>query len=287
MAKLFVERLTILDFSYLHPERGLLGESWFLDVELEGSLDHQGMVLDFSRVKSQVKETVDERFDHRLLVPANYSGTQIQRNDQRCDLSFRLQSGLEIQHSAPASASCLLESEAVTPEVVADAIISQLSDSLPDNVTQIRIRLYNEERKGAYFQVSHGLKHHAGNCQRIAHGHRSYIDIFRDGQRDEGLEREWAERWRDIYIGTREDLQAESSRDGTGYYRFSYTAEQGLFELELPKERCYLIEKDSTVENLAQHVADTLALKYPDASFLVRAYEGVNKGAIAESGTAA
>ncbi|MFC1683908.1 6-pyruvoyl tetrahydropterin synthase family protein [Pseudomonadota bacterium] len=281
MAQLFVERLTILDFSYLHPERGLLGESWVLDVELEGSLDHQGMVLDFSLVKSQVKETVDNDFDHRLLVPARYAGTQVHRNDQRCDLSFRTQSGQENHHSAPANATCLLDAEEVTPDTLADAIITQLQPTLPDNVSRIQLRLYSEQRDGTFYQVSHGLKHHAGNCQRIAHGHRSYLEIFRDGKQDTKLETEWAERWHDIYIGTREDLREERQKNGCDYYRFSYTAAQGLFELELPKARCYLIDRDSTVENLAQHIAEALKQEHPQSSFRVRAFEGINKGAIA------
>lgn len=34
--KLFVERLTVMDFSFLHARRGLVGESWWLDIVLEG-----------------------------------------------------------------------------------------------------------------------------------------------------------------------------------------------------------------------------------------------------------
>jgi 6-pyruvoyl-tetrahydropterin synthase len=283
MARLFVDRLTVLDFSYLHPERGLLGESWLLDIELEGSLDHQGMVLDFSKVKAQVKRTVDQDFDHKLLVPARYPELEINRNAPRCDLRFRLTSGEEISHSAPVDATCLLDAEAVTPDTLAMAIMARLRPGLPDNVTQIQIRLRNEAPRGTYYQVSHGLKHHAGNCQRIAHGHRSNLEILRDGKPDPELEAEWAARWRDIYIGTREDLQGEATRNGIGYYRFSYTSEQGLFELALPQDRCYLIDSDSTVENLAQHIADSLKQRYPDARFRVRAYEGVEKGAIAEA----
>ena len=282
MARLFVDSLMVIDFSYLNPERGLLGESWLLDVELDGSLDGQGMVLDFGAIKQQVKQTVDEKFDHRLLVPALYAGTEARETDGRCDTRFRCQSGQEIRHSGPANATCLLGSDEVTSDSVAKAIAARLRPALPDNVSRITVRLHGEVRDGSYCHVSHGLKHHAGNCQRIAHGHRSYIEIYQDGKRSAVLEADWAALWCDIYIGTRDDLAEELERDGIAYYRFSYRSRQGVFELELPRERCYLIESDSTVENLAQHIMDTLKTEYPDSHFLVRAFEGIGKGAIAE-----
>ena len=36
MSALFVKHLTVLDFSYVHQARGILGESWIVDVELYG-----------------------------------------------------------------------------------------------------------------------------------------------------------------------------------------------------------------------------------------------------------
>ena len=282
MARLFVDSLAVIDFSYLHPERGLLGESWLLDVELDGSLDGQGMVLDFGEIKQQVKKTVDEKFDHKLLVPAQYAGMEVRETDGCCDTRFQCQSGQEIRHSGPANATCLLDSDEVTMDSVAEAIAASLRPTFPDNVSRITIRLHGEERDCSYYHVSHGLKHHAGNCQRIAHGHRSYIEICQDGKRSAVLEADWATLWQDIYVGTRADLTEELERDGIAYYRFNYRSEQGVFELELPRERCYLIESDSTVENLAQHIVDTLKVEYPDSHFLVRAFEGIGKGAVAE-----
>jgi hypothetical protein len=41
-----------------------------------------------------------------------------------------------------------------------------------------------------------------------------------------------------------------------------------------------LIETDSTVENLAQHIAATLKSEHPEDDFRIEAYEGVDKGAI-------
>ncbi len=281
MTKLFVDSLTVIDFSYLHPKRGLLGESWLLDIELDGSLDSQGMVLDFGEVKKQVKQMVDDEFDHKLLIPRGYSGTELQINGSGQDVIYHFQTNCIIRHSAPNSASCLLDTDEVTFESVATAIEQRLQPRLPENVVQIKIRLRAEQRDGYFYHVSHGLKHHAGNCQRIAHGHRSYIEIFENGRRSTALESEWATRWRDIYIGTQADLLEERQLDKVAYYRFGYRSGQGAFELELPKARCYLVSSDSTVENLAQHVADALKDKNPSSNYTVRAFEGVGKGAMA------
>ncbi len=212
MTTLFVNRLTVIDFSLLHPDLGLLGESLLVDIELDGSLDHQGMVLDFSEVKRQVKATIDSNYDHRLLVPAHHSGCQVTELQHRCELLFTLNSGEILRHSAPTGAITLIDSESIDEASIAAAIISDLRSQLPDNVEEIRLHLHSESVEGAWYRYSHGLKHHAGNCQRIAHGHRSRIEIHRDGERDSQLEREWADRWSNIYIGTRTDLLEKLTR---------------------------------------------------------------------------
>lgn len=283
MNRLFLNRLTVIDASLLHASRGLLGESWQVDIELEGSLDHQGMVLDFAQVKRQVKQTLDNHFDHRLLVPQLYPGCHVDHSGHQCEIRFRMKSGEEILHRGPDESVTLIRSTEIKTDALEHAIIENIRPNLPDNVRHIRLHLHPEKIRGARYQYSHGLKHHSGNCQRIAHGHRSRIHIFRNGTRVKELEQEWAERWRDIYLGTRSDLRDRFEMGGTHYYRFSYTADQGSFELVLPKAHCYLIDDDSTVENLARHIALSLKRLHPDSHFRVRAFEGVDKGAIGEA----
>ncbi|MCW8944119.1 MAG: 6-carboxytetrahydropterin synthase [Sedimenticola sp.] len=280
MTTLFVNRLTVIDFSYLDPTKGLLGESWQVDIELDGSLDHQGMVLDFGDVKKQVKRIIDQEFDHCLLVPAQHPNCQIQQLEHRCDIHFQMDSGELIRHSSPYSAICLINTAQINEAALCSAISEKLQTLLPDNVQSVRIRLYPEPITGAWYRYSHGLKHHAGNCQRIAHGHRSRITIYRNDNRDQTLEADWAKRWEDIYIGTQSDLQEAFQENGNACLRFGYTANQGLFKLEIPTRCSYLIESDTTVENLAQHIANRLKQEHPNDSFRVEAYEGVDKGAI-------
>ena len=68
MSTLFVNKLTNIDFSFLDPYQGLVGESWLLDIQLDGSLNEEGMVLDFGLVKKAVREYVDTVIDHCLVV---------------------------------------------------------------------------------------------------------------------------------------------------------------------------------------------------------------------------
>ncbi len=279
MSVLFVNDLTSIDFSYLHNQRGLLGESLSLGIRLSGSLDEQGMVLDFADVKRQVKQIVDEHFDHKLIVPARSAQLRTDKWDNRIELKFSWGDNMQLKHISPTGAVCLLDAKDVTPETLASAIAEMLQERLPENVSEIEITLSEEVIDESSYQYSHGLKHHTGNCQRIAHGHRSRIVIYRDGTRAIDLEQEWADRWDDIYIGSLEDL-ADASDE---CHHYAWSSSQGNFELTLPAVCCDLINADSTVENIAEHIATQLKSSYPNSSFEVHAYEGMDKGAIAIS----
>lgn len=284
MNHLFIDNLTVIDFAYLDAARGLVGESWIVDVILGGELDDQGMVFDFSNVKRTIKRVIDERVDHRLVIPRGYNDLHWDENDPQA-FTWVLTDGSALTHRSPAEAVVWLSSDRVVPSAVSRLLQQELRAVLPGNVTDIDIRLREDEIEGAYYHYVHGLKKHLGNCQRIAHGHRSPIRIDRNGQRDRDLERHWAKLWEDIYVGTEEDVTRRwVAEDGTGYVRFEYEAEQGEFSLTLPEKRVYMLSTDTTVELIAAHIADQLKADFPDDAILVKAYEGVGKGSIAQRG---
>lgn len=278
MPALFVKHLTVMDFSYVDADRGILGESWIVDVILHGDLDHQGMVFDFGHVKKQIKHAIDELYDHRLLVPKGLKQLHSSIDEDGLTISWQDNQGGEYKHLSPPCGAELLPCNDVSPENISQLMENKLKQLLPSNVTDIHVTLRPEEINGAFYHYSHGLKKHDGNCQRIAHGHRSRIEILIDGKRNSTLETAWAQRWKDIYIGTAEDICQENTNDTQT--QFAYNAPQGRFELTLPSRCCYVINTDSTVEYLADHIANEIKEKNPDCDIQVFAYEGVLKGAI-------
>ena len=274
-SSLFVEQLTVIDCAYLDAVRGVVGESWIVDIELEGELDAQSMVLDFGEVKKRLKRAFDHSADHTLLVPLRHPGLSLHRTRDRIELEFRGPAAGPVEHRSPAQAVSLVDAEHITSDRVADYLRPFLAAEVPPNVAAVHLTLRTEAIQGACYQYTHGLKKHAGQCQRIAHGHRSRIEIRVDGERDAALEHRRADLWRDIYLGTREDLVAETS----GRRRFEYAAAEGDFAIELPASRCDLLQDDSTVECIAEHLARGLAPAHPGRVVEVRAYEGVMKGA--------
>lgn len=280
LTRLFVEQLTVIDCALLDPQRGLVGESFIVDLELEGELDPQSMVLDFSEIKRKLKRMIDQIADHKLLVPRRHAGLWQQESGQVLAISFRGPSDGPVVHESPAEAVCLVDAPRVDAASLAQRLLPALHKEMPANVSAIELVLRHEAIEGAWYRYAHGLKKHLGHCQRIAHGHRSRLQIVVDGARDAALEQRWADRWRDVYLGTQEDVVVCN----TERTRFEYSSTEGSYALELPSGRCELMDGDTTVERLAGHIARSLAQERPGQRIEVRAYEGVHKGAIAAAG---
>ncbi len=286
--QLFVNDLTVMDFSYLCPKRGMVGESWIVDVVLDGELNEESMVQDFGHVKKNLKRLIDEYVDHKLLVPAEYKGAEVIHDveNELVEVRFVCNDNRNIMLHCPAEAYAFVYSDVIDMNSVGVYLKEVLATHLPENVDNLTLNLRTEVITTPFYHYTHGLKKHDGNCQRIAHGHRSRIDILIDGKPHSESQEYWAKRWADIYIATHEDEIAYTERKLKGsvskpsdYYCFAYESSQGYFELLIPKEDCEVIKTDSTVECLAQYLLEEQKKRTPEGTCQIIAYEGVGKGA--------
>jgi len=204
----------------------------------------------------------------------------IEQERGQTEVLWKYPNGKPFRCKSPSQAIVLVDDvESITPDTLAQWCQERLRALFPQEVKGLSLKFIPEEVNGAYYHYTHGLHQHDGNCQRIAHGHRSRIEIFINGQRDAALEAEWANRWQDIYIGTSAHRQ-ESDAEVSSY---AYQAPQGDFFLSLPTEYCYDIKTETTVEQIARHLAARIKQVRPLDEVLVRAYEGIGKGAVSEA----
>ncbi|MBW6391137.1 6-carboxytetrahydropterin synthase [Billgrantia antri] len=276
---LFVNRLSQLDASLWCPQRGLIGVSWYVDAELDGELGEDGMLFDFGEVKPWIKSRLDAGADHTLLVPTRAPGISVSECSEGICLRTSHPYSLEVR--APRQAFTLLPWAEVTPERLADFLARELMKRPPPRVSDIRLRLRAEVFDGAAYTYSHGLKHHAGNCQRIAHGHRSRLHIWQRGERCPALETQWARYLDDRYLVDATDVIDQAEFEISPSLTSRYRAEQGRFQLRLPLERCIVLDSPTTVEHIAEWLARQIAGQ-TGLSTRVQAFEGIDKGAIAE-----
>lgn len=283
MTRLFVDNLTVLDFSYFHPQRGVVGESWIVDVELMGELNDEGMVFDFGHVKKLLKKALDSGMDHTLVVPSQLPGLSIDQNHPDSDIRIHYRhpdNSLGFVYESPRDAVFIIDSDKVSIDSARPLLELHLNSLVPSNVHHVKLHLRTENITSDFYHYSHGLKKHLGDCQRICHGHRSRLEIYRNGKRDFDSELEWATRFADVYLITQED-HLPSEYDNL--LHVGYDAEQGRFDVWLDKKQCYFMDTDSTVELIATHIADHLSGESPHDQWTVKAFEGVQKGAIASN----
>lgn len=160
--------------------------------------------------------------------------------------------------------------------------IKKIKTILPDNVSDVQINLRHEAIDGACYHYTHGLQKHLGQCQRIAHGHRSRIEIQVDGERNQQIEAQWASRLKESYIATERHIIEEFELHGIAHTQLAYTAQQGDFAISLPSAQVFIIPMESTVENLASYLADIISKKNK-VNVLLKAFEGLGKGAFGEA----
>jgi len=276
--KLFINALSHLDASVWSPTIGLTGASWWVDLVLEAPQAEDGMILDFGLVKPWAKRFLDDGADHTLLLPTRAPGLEIiDLDEQRLKVVACEPYRMSIE--GPREAFTLLPLEEITEQALAEWLTEQLNLQLPIQEGEARLVLRQEELGQApEIHYSHGLRLHDGNCQRIAHGHRSKLEVFCDGQPAPEVAKQLADCWNHAYLYDQADFLSQEA----GQVSLGYLAPQGSFQLSLPEQVVRALPGPTTVENLAAFLLQEVQQQAPACHWQVRMYEGINKGALAD-----
>ncbi len=275
--RLFYDNVTVIDYAYLDQQQGVVGGSLIVDIELEGEVNTEGVIFDFSQAKKRIKQIIDLNIDHRLLVPQREKNLTLQQTKNNIELSFRSEQG-EIVYSAPLEGVVILEVEKLSLDVLARFIEKLLLGEMPVEVKQVQVGLRVESGEVQNFlYYSHGLKQHDGNCQRLLHGHRSKLEVLKEGTRCVKLER-----WlrddlfkRIVHFAFKKNILVESTKK----IEIGYTAGQGEFFCALPSKLVHILPMETTVENLSHYFYQCLQEEYGEQKIEVIAFEGIGKGA--------
>ena len=194
--KLFIKELDILDCAIFCEKHGIIGSSWHVNIEIEGELDENGFVYDFSHTKKLVKETLKKTLDHALIIPSNHDSISLETIDGITNLSIS-QNAESWTYTAPKAAIFQVDSKTVNAETVAIAAERAVLANLPKTVKDVKIELVEETitDNSPVFRYTHGLPNHQGLCQRLFHGHRSKIIVLENGEKSLEKEMLIAKEW--------------------------------------------------------------------------------------------
>lgn len=289
---LFCDHISVLDIAYFDKTKGLVGASYQVNVEFVGKPDEEGILIDFSLAKKAVKNIIDEICDHRFVLPKGMA--KLTEDRFQLELSYGAKSQ-QLYYEGPRQAICEIPSQYVSTNHIASYLEQEMSNHFGEQFEQVKIQL-EEANLGSkpILNYTHGLKQHYGNCQRLFHGHHNSVDIWVNEESRSDLE-SWLVRDHlkgNIHFCFVENIvnkeQVLDSLEGEygipnkcPFVEIKYQGNQGMFRSILPSEEVYVLPIESTVENLSSHFAKVIQSKTgPKDRIKVKAYEGINKGAI-------
>ena len=291
---LFVRDVGKIDSAMFDPGFGIIGQSWYVDVWLTGTLDENGFVFDFSPLKSLIRQTLSSTLDHALIIPVGSQNVQFSELDSAERWILKSKSRSEAKEArwdyiSPKGSVFPVHTVALKTPNIEQEFTRILKHRLPPTVHHLAVKLREETIAAteASYRYTHGITGHNGLCQRLFHGHRSRIEIFIGEERRPDLEHFVVREvfGTNVHIAT---LNQIKSGDGVVGYRgktddpvtLAYTGTLGSFEATMPSNRIFFVEDETSVESLAREVARLIKREEkPSEKIRAVCYEGIDKGA--------
>jgi len=294
---LFVRDIDRIDCAVFDPSIGVIGQSWYVDIEVGGQLDHNGFVYDFSHLKKLVKAVLKNSLDHALLIPIMSTHVHFQETSQGEQWHLKAKTRLTGHDSdwtylCPKGAVYPVRTVKITQEILEQECSKQIRHRLGNSIHRVEVKLRAEVAKtgDSFFRYTHGITEHEGLCQRLFHGHRSRIEVYVADERRRDLEQYVAH---DIFGSIIHIASLSQVKSGNYIPRtrpasdepvtLAYESPLGYNEATIPANRIFFVERETSIEWIAKEIAMLLAEKTKElATIKVRCYEGIDKGAVAE-----
>lgn len=281
--------LTVVDHAYIDNRGNVVGGSFNPSFFVTGEIDPvEHVVVDFSAVKKQIKQIIDDKqtgFDHKLWFISGYSaGTMsLKGNTVIIETPTTLL-------TMPLDAVIYISGSEYTTEVVGNWFADKVERKLRRLHPSVNIDVVcsnnttchfpTSEQSASMFRYAHGLKDSTSwGCKNIAHGHLSYIQLFPVTAVTTELAAKIADDLDDCIFINKENIKHNNS----AALSIGYTTERGVFAATYSKDNYKLImlETETTVENLVEYVVGAYNHDLADAGVnQVLVSEGLSKGAV-------
>ena len=269
---IFIEALDTIDCALFVDEHGIVGQSWYLDVQAQGRGDHNYFVCDFKNLKQKVRSYVRRHLDHRLLVPAHPA---VRREGDTWLLG---EAERAWTYTCPPDAVRQLP----VPHADRNSIALWLQAALQQHIgKELHITVHLRESKaraGFGFCYTHGLPGHEGNCQRLLHGHSGCVQVWENGSHCPALENYLAQKIlpHRVHFLNSQHITAQGKRIG-----MAYESSQGYFAATLPCQQAVILPAmETSIEAITHYLAEQIRQHTtPTPRAEVICYEGVDKGA--------
>jgi len=142
-----------------HECEPLHGHNYRAAAALEGPLDENAYVFDFTRLKRTLRAVVD-RLDHRMLLPTKSALIQVTQSGAEIQATYR-----DKRYVFPSSDVVLLPIPNTTAEMLAWWIAQELKQglgTLPPGVTGLEVEVDESSGQRAFYREALGEDGHGG-----------------------------------------------------------------------------------------------------------------------------
>lgn len=253
-SSIFLNDLTVIDYSIITPQGVIVGGAATLNLEVSGPVEpHEGVVIDFSACKKQIKELIDGvgGFDHKCWINLDDPNIVVDMDERYTQVTHRT-SGLTIKAERDAFSWVTNDPTSDVAEFLNAKLAPYTVSNIFLNATIIPVPRANTT--AAVFRYVHGLKNSSSyGCKNIVHGHKSWIAA----NTLEGYEsvanfviQAIATDLNECIFVHAEDLK---STDG-GVYKIEYqTTERGMMSMSFT-QKLIVLETQTTVEHIVEYV---------------------------------